>query len=389
MCHHARMADLVRLRWTRLVLAAALAAGLLLAPRLFLAERTFPRVPVLDGWPALTAPFDVALLGGLLAALGGVAFAPRPRWWALAATVLAVVLALDDQSRWQPWFYQYVVMLGALALARDAGDTLSAWRAVLVGLYFWSGVQKLNATFMTHLFPWLVEPAAGVLPAALQRVLLGGWMVVPILEILVGLGLLVPRLRNAAVAGAVVIHVVVLGLLGPLGHASNAVVWPWNVAMAALAAILFWNDRQPARHVVVPHRLGAHAVALVLFAILPALSFVGRWDAYLSGALYSGNIQAGALAVSDDVATRLPEPARRHVTRNRMGANVLDVWEWSMGELGVPSYPEDRVFHALGRDLCRLAAAPTDVVVVVFGRPATLTGEREITRHDCAALGRR
>jgi len=119
------------------------------------------------------------------------------------------------------------------------------------------------------------------------------------------------------------------------------------------------------------------------------LSFAGHWDAYLSGALYSGNIRAGALAVSDEVAARLPEPARRHVTRNRMGANVLDLWEWSMGELAVPSYPEDRVFHALGRDVCRLARKPTDVVLVVFGRPGALTGAREVARRDCAALGRR
>jgi hypothetical protein len=383
------MTDLVRLRWARLVLAAALAAGLLLAPRLFLAGRTYPRAPVLDGWPPLVAPLDVAVLGALLAALGGVALAPWPRWWAGAATLLAVVLALDDQSRWQPWFYQYEVMLAALALAREASDTLAAWRAVLVGLYFWSGVQKLNTTFMTHLFPWLVEPAAGVLPAALHRLLLGGWMAVPILEILVAAGLLVPRLRNAAVAAAVATHVVVLGLLGPLGHASNVVVWPWNVAMATLAVLLFWNDLQPARHVVGPRRLGAHAVTLVLFGILPALSFAGHWDAYLSGALYSGNIKAGALAVTDEVAARLPEPARRHVARNRMGANVLDVWEWSMDELAVPSYPETRVFRALARDVCRLAGGPADVVLVVFGRPGMLTGDREITRHDCAALGRR
>jgi hypothetical protein len=391
MCHHSQvvMTDLVRLRWARLVLAAALAGGLLLAPRLFLAGRTYPRAPVLDGWPALAAPLDVALLGALLAALGGVALAPWPRWWAVAATLLAVVLALDDQSRWQPWFYQYVVMLAALALARGAGDTLAAWRAVLAGLYFWSGVQKLNTTFMTHLFPWLVEPTAGVLPAALHRVLLGGWMAVPILEILVAAGLLVPRLRNAAVAAAVATHVVVLGLLGPLGHASNVVVWPWNVAMAVLAALLFWNDPQPARHVVVPRRLGAHAVTLLLFGILPALSFAGHWDAYLSGALYSGNIKAGALAVTDEVAARLPEPARRHVARNRMGANVLDVWEWSMDELAVPSYPENRVFRALARDVCRLAGGPADVVLVVFGRPGMLSGDRKITRHDCAALGRR
>jgi hypothetical protein len=368
--------------------AAGLAAGVLFAPRLFLASRSYPRAPVLEDWPLLAAPLDLVVLGALLAALGGVALAPRPRWWAAAATLLALLLAVEDQSRWQPWFFQYVAMLAALALARDSADRLAAWRAVLVGLYLWSGIQKLNATFMAHLFPWLLEPLGAVLPAALHRVLLGGWMAVPLLEILIGLGLLVPRLRNAAVAGAIAIHVVVLGLLGPLGHASNVVVWPWNVAMAALAVLLFWNDREPARHLVVPRR-PAHAVAVVLFGILPALSFAGHWDAYLSGALYSGNIKAGALAVSDEVLARLPEPARPHVTRNRAGANVLDVWEWSMGELAVPSYPEDRVFHALGRDLCRLAAAPTDVVVVVFGRPGMLSGAREVTRSDCAALGRR
>jgi hypothetical protein len=376
-----------RLRWARVVVAAALAAGLLLAPRLFLATRSYPRAPVLDGWPLLVSPFDVVVLGALLAALCGVALAPRPRWWAAAATVLAVALAVEDQSRWQPWLYQYAVMLAALAAARDHDAAIAAWRVVLVGLYVWGGIQKLNSTFMTHLFPWLVEPVTSVLPAGLDRILLGGWMVVPALEIAVAAGLLVSRLRNAAVVAAIAIHVVVLGLLGPLGHGSNAVVWPWNAALAALVALLFWNGGDAAGpRVLAPRRLGVHAAALVLFLVLPALSFAGRWDAYLSGALYSGNLNVAALSVTDDVAARLPESARRHVTRNRAGANVLDVWEWSMGELGVPSYPEDRVFRVVARDVCRLASDPADVALVVFGRPDLLTGQRETTRRDCAAL---
>lgn len=376
------------LRWAHVVVAAALVAGLLLAPRLFLATRVYPRAPLLDGWPPLAVPLDVVVLGALLVALGGVALAARPRRWAAAAAVLAVILGADDLSRWQPWFYQYVAMLVALALARDTDDTLAAWRAVLVGLYFWSGAQKLNVTFMTLLFPWLAEPLAGVLSAGLQRTLLGAGWVVPAVEIAVALGLLVPRLRNAAVAGAIVTHVVVLGLLGPLGRGTNAVVWPWNAAMAILAVLLFWNRADPVTRVLVPRRPGAHAVALVVFGLLPALSFSGHWDAYLSGALYSGNVKAAALSVTDAVAARLPDPARRHVVRNRMGANVLDVWEWSMGELAVPSYPEDRVFRAVARDVCSLAGDPADVALVVFGRPGALTGEREITRRDCAALRR-
>jgi hypothetical protein len=366
---------------------AALAAGLLLASKLFLATRAFPRVPVLDGWPLLQPPLDTIVLGALIAALCGVAFAPRPRWWAAAATVLALVLALEDQSRWQPWFYQYVAMLAALAVARDPGDTLAAWRVVLVGLYLWSGIQKLNATFMTRLFPWLVEPVVAVLPAGSREMLLGGWIVVPIVEIAVALGLLIPRLRNAAVVAAIATHVVVLGLLGPLAHGTNAVIWPWNVAMAALVTLLFWNaGGVSALDTVVPRRIGAHAAMLALFVALPALSFAGRWDSYLSGELYSGNLKVGALSITDRVAARLSDAARRHVMSDRVGANALDLYEWSMGELSVPSYPEDRVFRAVARHVCRFADRPGDVVLVVFGRPGILTGQREISRNDCAAL---
>jgi hypothetical protein len=367
--------------------AAALAAGVLLASRLFLATRAFPRVPVLDGWPLLQPPLDAIALGALFAALCGVAFAPRPRWWATAATVLALVLALEDQSRWQPWFYQYVAMIGALAVARDSGDTLAAWRVVLVGLYLWSGIQKLNVTFMARVFPWLVEPVAAVLPAGTREILLPGWVVVPMTEIAVALGLLVPRLRNAAVVAAIATHVVIFGLLGPLAHGTNAVIWPWNVAMAVLVALLFWNARGPsALDAIVPRRIGAHAAMLALFVALPVLSFAGRWDSYLSGELYSGNIKVGALSITDRVAARLPDVVRRHVVSDRVGSNMLDLHEWSMSELSVPSYPEDRVFRAAARDMCRLADNPGDVVLVVFGRPGILTGQREISRNDCAAL---
>jgi hypothetical protein len=340
-------------------------------------------VPVLDGWPLLQPPLDAIAVGALLAALCGVAFAPRPRWWAAAATVLA----LEDQSRWQPWFYQYVAMLGVLAVARDPGDTLAAWRVVLVGLYLWSGIQKLNVTFMTRLFPWLVEPVAAVLPAGAQQFLATCWMVVPVMEVAVALGLLVPRLRNAAVIAAIATHVVVFGLLGPLAHGTNTVIWPWNGAMAALVALLFWNARgASALDMIVPRRIGAHAVMLALFVALPVLSFAGRWDSYLSGGLYSGNIKVGALSITDRVVARLPDAARSHVISHRVGANMLDLYEWSMGELSVPSYAEDRVFRAAARDVCRLADAPGDVVLVVFGRPGLLSGQREITRSDCTAL---
>jgi hypothetical protein len=121
---------------------------------------------------------------------------------------------------------------------------------------------------------------------------------------------------------------------------------------------------------------------------MPLLSFTGHWDAYLSGALYSGNIKAAVIGLPEAAVARLPDAARPHVVRNRAGATVLDVHEWSMDELGVPPYPEDRVFRAVAREVCRRAGDPAGIVLVIFGRPSLLAGHREITRHDCLAVGR-
>ncbi len=134
-------------------------------------------------------------------------------------------------------------------------------------------------------------------------------MAVPVTEIAVAVGLAVPRLRHAAVVGAITTHVVVLALLGPLGHRTNAVVWPWNAALAALAALLFWNEGRAAGHVLVPRRLGAHTGALLVFGLVPLLSFSGLWDAYLSGALYSGNVEAAVIGIPEAVVARLPDAA--------------------------------------------------------------------------------
>jgi hypothetical protein len=182
-------------------------------------------------------------------------------------------------------------------------------------------------------------------------------------------------------------HLVVLGLLGPLAHGTNAVIWPWNAAMAALAAMLFWNARDAsALDALVPRRIGAHAVLLALFRGAARAELRRPLGRPPSGELYSGNLKVGALSITDGVAGRLPEAARRHVMTNRAGANAPDLYEWSMDELSVPAYPEDRVFRAVARDVCRLAGSPGDVVLVVFGRPGVFTGQREISRSDCAAL---
>src|SRR5438067_709996 len=89
------------------VIVLGLACAFLLAPRLWLSERAFPLAPVFDGLPGLPPLLNLVWFGVLVFLLPVIAVVPRPGRWIGLWLGLAVLLSLWDQSRWQPWFYQY------------------------------------------------------------------------------------------------------------------------------------------------------------------------------------------------------------------------------------------------------------------------------------------
>ncbi|HKY44373.1 MAG TPA: hypothetical protein VJM50_14900, partial [Pyrinomonadaceae bacterium] len=69
--------------------------------------------------------------------------------------MLAGLLSLFDQTRWQPWFYQLIFMLLGLGLfawkrpeRKNNAVALNVCRLIILCTYFWSGLQKLNVTFI-------------------------------------------------------------------------------------------------------------------------------------------------------------------------------------------------------------------------------------------------
>jgi hypothetical protein len=96
----------------------------------------------------------------------------------------------------------------------------------------------------------------------------------------------------------------------------------------------------------------------VLLAVaLPAANFADAWDAYLSWSLYSGVPPEGTLHVGAALGPAFPESVRRLAWGAGPDGFVLPLIIWSVEELGVPVYPEERVFRVLGRSLCRRFAA--------------------------------
>jgi hypothetical protein len=375
--------------WLRITTAAGLLCGLSLSWRLWLSSRLFPLAPVSDSLPAIPFPFDLAWLLALLGLLLAILVAARPGRLIAAFLVLAGLLSLWDQTRWQPWFYQYVFMLAAIGClgGKRAGErrpqpALDACRLIVACTYLWSGLQKLNVTFVREAWPDMAAPLLRSLPAGLGRVVSSASPLIPALEILVGLGLVTRRYRNGAVLLAIGTHAGVLLLLVASGE--NRVVWPWNAAMAVFVFVLFWQDRETRpRDVVVP-RNAIHLLIAVLFGVLPALSLVDSWDSYLSAALYSGNTHQAVILIGPEAVNRLPAPIRRYVWR-QTSPFFVDINRWAYGELDVPLYPEPRVYRRVAERVCSYPGA-ADVRLLIRDRPYPVTGRRHAEIYDCGHL---
>jgi hypothetical protein len=378
-----------RLAWLRIALAAGLVAGLLLSPNLWISTRSYPLTPLWDAVPPLPYPADHALFGLLMVLVTGVGVA-RGRaigWLGISALVIAAFFVVQDESRLQPWFYQYSFMLAAFCLFGlgrvGASDALNACRLIVVATYFWSGLQKANASFIQSTHPWLVEPLTARLPDWAGSALLAGGYAVPVVEAVIGIGLLTRRFRRLAVMGALLMHAFVMLCIGPLGHDHNTVVWPWNFAMVAFVLILFWrapDDTTPST-ILDPGRnfstgFAFRAAVLVLFAFMPLFNFFGLWASYLSSGLYTGTSKQGYVLVWDSAnwqSTRIGGVSER--------------------ELNTPAYPEESIFENVFAErwceegseeaLRREQAGYPEPILRVDGRPAIISGERSTELYSC------
>jgi hypothetical protein len=360
-----------RLAGLRAVVAAGLMAGLLLSPRLWVSTRFYPLTPVAPFLKTLPYPLDYGVYILLLALLAVTAVAPglsSLRWWIAAAVLLLATLCAQDQSRLQPWCYQYAFMLIALAAA-STDTSLNVCRLIVAAIYFWSGAQKLNPYFAPGTFTWLAHPLAAHFPALAIK---AGYAA-PFVEMACAVGLLTRRFRTPAIVGLIAMHACILLAIGPLGHAFNTVVWPWNIAMVVFLLLLFRHSEARAGEILWgPARV--HRVAFVLFGLAPALSFFNLWDSYLSAALYSGNKNQGAIYMTEAVAEHLPDEVDDDVSEEADGIDKLLVNDWSFDELNAPAYPEIRIYRNVARKLCGFAVKASDVRLEVQGKAVLANG---------------
>jgi hypothetical protein len=289
-----------------------------------------------DLWSQRSAPPNLPLVDALSFIAWGpllvvlcIATVVRPRWGAPGFVVALAVACLGDQMRVQPGVVSIAILMTAPAFG-ESGRAIARWH--LCSLWLWAGLNKLLSS------GW-AEGDATFIAESLGRPGVSGavTVVLPAIELGLGLTALWPRLWNATAVGAVLLHAGVVVTLSPLFGDWNSSVWPWNIAVAVTAPLLFLRRNEdslfPSRPVVVG--------AAVLLAY-PVLFYVGVGDAYLSHNLYTSNTATAEICPSsDDECTN----------------DAFFTW----GELNVPFPPEPRLF----RQAFDLVCAPGDQLVVI------------------------
>jgi hypothetical protein len=394
-------ADIAReLRWFRAVLALCFLATLLLSWRLWLSSgRDYPLVPLIDGLPQPPFPLDWLLLGTVAAALGATSFVRRPRPYLVTVLVIFPFWLVLDQTRLQPYVLTFLagtacLLLGESRALRAPGDPSARWHLApyqlsLCAVYFYSGVHKLNVRFLEHGFPgWTrITQTLGIDASAVPALTFGIGLAAAAGEAALGVALLRPRTRRPAVVGLTLMHVYIMLFLGAHGLAGNTVVWPWNVAVVASLWLLFWprgagtrldgfvrswwRGRRAAPTVPGSLRWMWRTV-VVVFALLPALSFAELWYASLSFPLYAAKYRQVRIYYRPDQRAALPPAALRAA---RSGGGEVDLLWWSMSEMNVVPVMETHVVTRIGRQVAS-RAPKAGVRLVVAGQPDVFSGER-------------
>lgn len=375
------------LRILQKVIIVAFVATLALTIPAWFDVRSFPTAPVV-GAPPLDANISGGLLVLLVGSLGVLFFSPASTLARLTLVVTYATFVCFDQSRLMPYLLQYVVMLLVLGwgIRKTPLVAESAWslcQIILFSVYFWAGIQKINLSFVRHGFPWFIEPFLGVIPTELQEVALLGGLFVPFIETGLALLLLSEKRRRIGVVGLIAMHLFILLSLGPLGHNWNQAVWPWNIVMIVALWLLL---RRPLRLVPLRHTVTVSSAVVLLYLLLPALNLVGLWDDYLSHSLYSRRAARGVMAIAAEDLSRLPRDLQAAVNRKSDGTLELSFVKYSMENLGLPIYPAERVFTAVGAEICRRYQLSAESATVVYGRPDRRSGEAAAVTLRCLGM---
>lgn len=321
----------------------------ILSYKLWLADHSFPMAPITDLTNRLPAIIHNLLLWGSLACM--LIFLARPQKWILTILLtLELLSCLGDQNRWQPWEYFFLFFTAAYIFVKQPDRQVSGWKWMLGGLYFFSGLYKIGNGFIHDVWQNLV----------LIRWLgfhdINPWLLrfgysLGLVEMMAGIGILFAASRKISAGILILMHLWILLVIGPAGIGINSVVWPWNLLMICLLYVLFLAKKSCA--LLSPVSNGYHIGVLIAWWLLPWLHMFGKWDNFLSSALYSGGVPQLYICPGNE---KLSAGLSQYSIQSVKGIpceKPVSYYQWGMQELNIVPNEEIRIYQSAIKNIGR------------------------------------
>lgn len=310
-------------------------------------DRLFPLSPPFDFLEGIPQEIHLLLLFTSIAGITLIAFFPKNKW-VLGITIIVDLLScLLDQNRWHPIEYQCLLTAVFLFFYRDNAKQFLNYMAFLVCIvYINSGLHKLNGGFLFHVWEnMILERLFGFEQHQVRSLWVHySGLLLGIFEVAAGIGLLFFRRKIIFSAILIGMHIFILILITPTGLNYNPIVWPWNIVMVFIIIVLFCTEN----HVSISLRnlvSGFNKIPFVFLGILPLFSMIGLYDNFLSFNLYSGSLKQLDICIGNKEAAATYKPYFTHRRTCCDTKEVINTNLWSLKEMNIVVYPEERVFH--------------------------------------------
>jgi len=351
---------------------------------LWLPISEFPTIPLLDLFlsPVLQSIWThylVLILCGisLLAAL----IKPHPQTWVLTLVSLVLMFSLS-QHRLQPWAFH--LLLGATVFATcSANSGARLLRILCISIYVFSALGKFDYQFMHTVGQQFLNATLRLMgqntdhlsPEFAARLSL----IFPTFELLVAILLSFYKTRKFGIIAAVILHISIMLILSPLGLGHKPGVIIWNGLFLAMTPILF--SSLPYKAVESEVSSGSRIAWIVIMAatLMPVLEPFKKYDHWLAWGLYSPRTSRVQVNIHLYKTGEIPEldsfmlpPFADTPFRS------LDIRKWSLAELNVPIYPQDRFQLAVARYIADHYDLENRIEVRLMGVADRFTGQRKV-----------
>ena len=351
------LTDKQKVNYVRILAILAVLVLMVYAPKLWLSTKVFPVIPLFDWLPIPTYPLDY-VLAGFFFIIQIVYIFQNKRWQGWTIILLYLFLAMVDQNRLQPYFYQSFLTIFAIEIFNRKTNPRKILYAIILiffATYFWSGVQKANEAFYIQ---WLsaLNKHFSFLP---QLFLETFTYAVPWLEALMGVLLLFNKTRKFGVLFILSMHTIIVLLLFYLGYGYNVV--PWNIQNMLSVIIIFWTLKTLTFTEFFVQYFNKQKLAILVFTILlpTANNLTGFYDNLLSFHFFTADLSYYNVYLNEELEDKLPDHIKVFY-RFDDGKAYLNMNEWAQYDNKVLFYPEERIIKYMDKYLRSFAENPNE-----------------------------